>query len=94
MAARGKARKCRWGNRRRQLEAQEHAAVLSLQTAARPGRRLFRSRPFERMMVKEDRRRVMSDGRGLAGPKEDCSAMARIVRVEVGRFDYALVGRI
>jgi muconate cycloisomerase len=44
------------------------------------------------MMVKEDRRRVMSDGRGLAGSKEDCSAMARIVRVEVGRFDYDLVG--
>src|SRR5262245_9365409 len=51
-----------------------------------------RSRPFDRMMVKEDRRRVMCDGRGLAGPKEDCSAMARIVRVEVGRFDYDLVG--
>src|SRR5262245_25429908 len=44
------------------------------------------------MMVKEDRRRVMSDGRGRAGPREDCSAMARIVRVEVGRFDYQLVG--
>src|SRR5262245_39570728 len=52
----------------------------------------FRSRPFDRMMVKEDRRRVMSDRRGRAGPKEDCRAMARSVHVEVGRFDYPLVG--